>query len=316
MWIDEYIKLMYPKNVEDVQIEEAMQLKHKNIPVALYKYRAVDMYSIKNFENDEAWFNTAAKFNDPYDCALTMGNIAADRITANIKKAIPSMISRFNLNVKEEEISRLENMGFIEASKFMLSFDKNLKEEAIEAYVKAVDMQIQEEGKKKLEKMNEGLQRGAKICCFSEINHSILMWSHYANNHTGFCIEYNFKKEGIDPVLTRQLQPVLYRDRLFNVGEYFPEDKRNSINPLIVKYNAIIKSTEWSYEREWRIVFLKQDEVGFSRKLFRPQAIYLGAKMCDEEKERMIEIAKQKQILVFQMKMKNSEFKLVPERIL
>ena len=31
-----------------------------------------------------------------------------------------------------------------------------------------------------------------RVACFSETNRSILMWSHYAKNHQGFCIEYDF----------------------------------------------------------------------------------------------------------------------------
>jgi len=318
MWIDEYVKLMYPKNMEDVQMKEAMRLKYNNIPNSLYKYRAFSKFSIENLENDEAWFNTAAEFNDPYDCALTLENTAIDHMTTKLKTNIFGLIRDLNLNLTKEEVARIDSMGFVEASKYFLSFDKNLKEEEIEARVKATAQNIQNESKKNLQKMNEVLQMKIKICCFSEINDSILMWSHYANNHKGFCIEYDFKKEGVDPKLTRWLQPVIYRDKLFNAGQYFEGERKrvSELNPFIVNYNAIIKSTEWSYEKEWRITYTTNDKEGFNKKLFSPQAIYLGAKMCDIEKERIIEIAKQRQIIVFQMNMKNREFKLVPERVL
>jgi len=30
----------------------------------------------------------------------------------------------------------------------------------------------------------------SSVCCFSEENDNILLWSHYANNHEGICLEY------------------------------------------------------------------------------------------------------------------------------
>ena len=32
-----------------------------------------------------------------------------------------------------------------------------------------------------------------RISCFSSRLDSIVMWSHYASNHTGYCVEYNLK---------------------------------------------------------------------------------------------------------------------------
>ncbi|MEM5669933.1 DUF2971 domain-containing protein [Bacillus cereus] len=118
-------------------------------------------------------------------------------------------------------------------------------------------LQIQKLEKEQLQQLNKNMQKKIKICCFSEINDSILMWSHYANNHKGFCIEYDFTKEGIDRSLTKQLQPVLYRDNLFNIGHYFHENGEK-MNPLVINYNAIVKSTEWSYEKEWRITYINE----------------------------------------------------------
>lgn len=318
MWINKYVKLMYPKRLEDVQMEEAIQLKYDYIPKSLFKYRAIDEYSIKNFENDVAWFNIAAEFNDPYDCVLTTGDFVGNNATALLKDTILDMKRDLNIEVTKEELARLENMGFKEMSKLFVDFcRKNLGKE-VEDLAKETILRIQEEGKRNTQVMNETMQISAKICCFSEIKDSILMWSHYANNHKGFCIEYDFKKEGINPALTDRLQPVLYEENLFNIGQYFHEVKGgpNSINPLILKYGSIIKSTEWSYEKEWRITYITPSEQGFSKELFSPQAIYLGAKMCEEDKKRLIEIAKQKRILVYQMKREHNEFKLVPEKVL
>jgi hypothetical protein len=40
------------------------------------------------------------------------------------------------------------------------------------------------------------------VCCYTRNVNSILMWSHYASNHKGFCVEYNYNSRinGINPL--------------------------------------------------------------------------------------------------------------------
>ena len=39
------------------------------------------------------------------------------------------------------------------------------------------------------------LKDAVRVVCLSETYDSMLMWSHYARNHTGYCIEYEFNKD-------------------------------------------------------------------------------------------------------------------------
>jgi hypothetical protein len=41
------------------------------------------------------------------------------------------------------------------------------------------------------------IQKATKLCSFSECNDSILMWSHYAKDHKGFCVEYDLTTASI-----------------------------------------------------------------------------------------------------------------------
>ncbi|MGG3998757.1 DUF2971 domain-containing protein [Anoxybacillus kestanbolensis] len=323
MWIDEYVQLMFPENVNDIDTEKAMTLKYENIPSSLYKYRAFNDYSIDNLRRDEVWFNPASNFNDPYDCALTINQ--TEYLEENLKsamlKALPSIIEKFiKEEIPEDELKNLEQKQFVDVFKYILSLDKNLqgRSKEISEFAEAVIELIEEEHNKQVQSMTEKMQQGMLISCFSEIHDSILMWSHYANNHTGFCLEYNFKKQGVDSVLTRLLQPVIYSDQMFDMTNYLKQALKNryNFNNLISTYAAIVKSTEWSYEKEWRIVLPLGEGKGFNRPFFQPEAVYLGTRMSRENKETIINIAKQKQISVYQMKMKSNEFKLVAEKIL
>ena len=55
------------------------------------------------------------------------------------------------------------------------------------------------------------IKDAVRVVCLSEVYDSMLMWSHYAQNHTGYCIEYDFEE---NDMFYRHLYPVIYtKDR-------------------------------------------------------------------------------------------------------
>ncbi|MBU2060321.1 MAG: DUF2971 domain-containing protein [Bacteroidetes bacterium] len=123
------------------------------------------------------------------------------------------------------------------------------------------------------------------ICCFSRNINSILMWSHYAENHKGFCLEFysNRKREGINPL------DVNYVD-IFLKASYY-ENKNDAVFHMI-----FTKAQQWEYEEELRSInshftdttsrkvpFLKEDI----------KAIYLGVKIEDKIKKEILAITKE-----------------------
>lgn len=90
------------------------------------------------------------------------------------------------------------------------------------------------------------------VVCFSKDSESIknvLMWSHYADSHKGFCIEY--KDEAI-----LALQRIKSNETL-KVGEvqYNAPCVVEDINDRYDIEPAFHKASCWSYEREFRVVF-------------------------------------------------------------
>ena len=61
------------------------------------------------------------------------------------------------------------------------------------------------------DKESEKLQQKVFVACFSERNNSMLMWSHYAEQHTGLCVGYRLheliKKYNIFPVIYNNQMP-------------------------------------------------------------------------------------------------------------
>ncbi|GBR14457.1 DUF2971 domain-containing protein [Gluconobacter frateurii] len=89
---------------------------------------------------------------------------------------------------------------------------------------------------------------GIGIFCLSECNSNILMWSHYAENHKGVCLEYSIKETP-----SNMLEKVEYTDirpkfEPFGfIPQYKVDKKVDLMRDILSK-----KAETWSYEKEWR----------------------------------------------------------------
>ena len=89
------------------------------------------------------------------------------------------------------------------------------------------------------------------IACLSENYDSVLMWSHYANNHKGMCIEYNLvdfnRVLGFTPI------PVIYSKERNVLRKLRVNSLDQDIMDFFIK-SLVCKEDSWKYENEWRIV--------------------------------------------------------------
>lgn len=176
---------------------------------------------------------------------------------------------------------------------------------------------------------NEAMLKGRKIIseqsrvtCLSERMDSPLMWSHYANKHYGFCLEYDFTHNMIkrypDLWLAKMmLFPVIYSDNrpllsqaISNPQIMLQYMKTKKLSNDMIKniiYGLLFKSKDWEYEQEWRIIIVNQDKP--TLKLPPARKVFLGANMESSTKERIIEIAKSKRIPVYQMFLATDKYK-------
>ena len=83
---------------------------------------------------------------------------------------------------------------------------------------------------------------GLGVCCFSEAIDETLMWSHYAEGHRGIAIEF----DAAHPYFSRLLH-VDYQDQREDVGLRW-------LIPEIIQKVILVKSTNWQYQREWRLL--------------------------------------------------------------
>ena len=90
-----------------------------------------------------------------------------------------------------------------------------------------------------------------RICSLSNNQNSMLMWSHYAQEHQGIMVEYWFGGEFPSGVGIAKV-------------DYTEDAKRNSEKDLYVFNQYILtKNKEWEYESEVRIFSNQRETVGF-----------------------------------------------------
>lgn len=168
-------------------------------------------------------------------------------------------------------------------------------------------------------KFREIVNEKFAITCFSEKSDSILMWSHYANKHTGFCVEYDFNKclklealVNLWPVLYSLERPSLPMG-LFDFTD-LNDVKLNNIQDFIPDLTMLLlsKSNIWDYEKEWRIVGLQNQLIdGHLLDLHIVSHIYLGANISDKNAARMLKEVKDIPINRYQIDSSKYRLRLV-----
>lgn len=94
------------------------------------------------------------------------------------------------------------------------------------------------------------------IVCFSENSDSMLMWAHYSG-HNGFLI--NFK--------TKQIKNIFYSINPINYVIKLPKINRES-DGVALMISTNIKSSLWSYEKEWRCIYHTKKPMRFPSSKF------------------------------------------------
>ena len=117
------------------------------------------------------------------------------------------------------------------------------------------------------------------------------MWSHYADNHKGFCVEYDFS-EGSH--LRKIAQPVCYSETIpaLSLANLPDGAERNFLDVCI-----FTKAKQWQYEQEWRVIM---PEGGRSFQApAKTTSIIFGARMPTEEKVMLFRALRHKEGIEF-----------------
>ena len=313
-WKEEVFSLISGESIVDIDPAAARALIIKNLPNYIYKYRAVTEYSKENLDNFTVWMESPDNVNDPFDSAHTL----------NPKSSISLLVKRhFKEENKYREIEGLVNEqnikevnDAIDPISVILEKTLNLNsKESSEKKNKFIDVfmsAIQKEFERFIKWSNDALRDGCKLCSFSEVNDEMLLWSHYAKDHSGFCIEWDMSEFPERHELGNLIYPVLYSENLFDTTKHLAAViKGKNPNPLLGSAVGMKKSTKWAYEKEWRLFFpIGPGTKSYNFQVPKPSAVFLGINMKKEEKAEIVAICKKHSIPIKQMEISINDYSL------
>lgn len=243
-------------------------------------------------------------FNDPYDCEFC---IHPDALLEILDRQTYIKILEEQFRLKPKEKNKILNTKNIGSTIQQILCNHGVK------FKKSLVNVLQD----KLNSSMSEVKDSVRVVCLSEVYDSILMWSHYAQNHTGFCIEYDFEENNM---FYKRLYPVKYTKDRYAISK---AEMSNSNTHWIYK-TICSKSDVWSYEKEWRIVTANFEEMVLKnlegKYVFdlktNIKAFYLGAKIAENFKKEIIEFGQKNNIHVYQMVLSPNTYDLEAEKII
>jgi hypothetical protein len=280
--------------------EDAFALKLQHFPCSFFKYRCLTPQTLDIIQNNELWLAEISKLNDPFECSLQFDHDKCLRHFYGSPRFHQSFNALEEQKLTAEEIKRLT--AGIEPYAEYLSICK-----VRGIHIAVSKEQFESKIQKRFTEIIEESNNNIKITCFSESNSSLLMWSHYADKHKGICIEWDFLD---DDTLRPFLNPIIYHDQVYKL------ELLEDLNMLKKVGSSLIKSKEWEYEAEWRLISMKQSQNDFSSKIKVPvpNAVYLGTRYHENpvtEIDKLATLLASRNIPAFQMIKHINEFKLV-----
>lgn len=287
------------------------------MPNSLFRYRPLDgsegdEAQVDAFKNDTIYAVTADRFNDPYDTLVRYDE-------ESIIQYVKLMTSRDFLeglkkwfatgNDLSDEVKRVLPNGMVESIKENLIAvnDFSELENSIEKSRRNFIAQVETF----FPILSEMCKKYSTIACFSESIESILMWSHYANSHQGFALEYNFRPTLEKPIKNVGIYPVVYDDVRQDISQYMIWSfvrmmGIQAANPDCNMYLkiALHKSSVWAYEQEWRMINMTPRNITDttpSTIQYKPVAIYYGKHISGNRKKQLHQIAQEKGLREYEM---------------
>jgi Protein of unknown function (DUF2971) len=180
-----------------------------------------------------------------------------------------------------------------------IKFKLEINSEAFSKYLNRTDRSTGNR-QKDYENFLKGLQMTTEdisnfgVFSMSQIEDNILMWSHYANHHKGFCIGFVRKNDNLFGDIART-QPVEYD---YNYPEAYPLDENGNYDEAIFKKMLFTKAKDWEYEKEWRLIYNEGDKE--EPLLADISSIIFGLRMSEGHKDTIRKILADKPNIRYQ----------------
>ena len=265
-WQPEYEQMMFGPLHTRTTIDRAAEIKFAHMPSKLYKYRTFSESHTQALCHSVLYSSCPTSFNDFVDTNLVISENAKRKMT---QKVYNSFGIRYGF--PNAEVTSVQQ--FLEIAVDYLQRESGETTNLLQnAAMLELSVLLNNKVNQIIEDRQEQMRNVFSACCFSADNKSTLMWAHYADNNQGFCIEYDFKSEGIKADNVQLMFPVLYKS-----DARVMIDDIDAVDTSYMMYAATVKEVQWQYEKEWRRFYLG-NEAG-PKPMPEPTAIYLGPRV-------------------------------------
>jgi len=196
------------------------------VPEHLFKYFQPERIDFLN--TGLIRYTQPSAFNDPFDGRPGVATYASDEevliLIRSLRKTNKWYARRGRPRTPREAVRRILSR--------ILEQNPDMPEARCLEFFRGMKLVIQDIDRQSVDKK-------IGILSLSEVPDSLLMWSHYAAGHSGFVLGFNTEHQyfrGLKRVLYRSTRPYLH------------------VNDIDFESTFFTKSTEWAYEREWRIL--------------------------------------------------------------
>ncbi|MEG5733365.1 DUF2971 domain-containing protein [Enterobacter bugandensis] len=201
---------------------------------------------IKVLEEGTLWYSKPVNFNDPFDCYPYFPEKGREKVFKRLNK-------QFLLEQKAPRKRLRSNFSLMSQT-----------------------------GTDGL--MHRIVSENLTVTCFSTDHLSAPMWAHYANEHQGCVIEFQFNSNIVKAVLNSGRNDPLIVPFRVRYSDHRPPlfDKNGDLLGLEI---ALSKSTQWSYEQEVRALSNREGIHHFSR--LQISKVYTGVRISDANKNAL-----------------------------
>ena len=195
----------------------------KEYPRFFYKFRSAELRDERDllarlrsfFLESHLWLSHHERFNDPFDMKA---NVVFEGSQQEKQARLKALIADRSGASREQRRETLKNWMARPPAEVAAMLSEAFRE----------------------------LAGSAGICSFGGDPRSILMWTHYAQNHEGYCLQFEFAQ---DSRTFAWVQEVQYKDEYPSVNFVDRSTLPDQLFEVLTR-----KHSGWSYEKEWRLI--------------------------------------------------------------
>ena len=241
----------------------------------LYKYRSYNKNSLSVLIDKKIWVSSPSAFNDPFDCKISLDKNYSNSDYTKFSMEVGLDANQYTKDTFQGIHDSYENGKLTKTARH-----------AVDSAFKDIQKQV----------LNTG------VFSLSESKSNLLLWSHYADSHRGFCIEFERSPDS-ELGKDKQTSPVEYKKE-------FPIIKLSEIAPdgMQLLRAILTKAIDWKYEKEWRMFFKKADT--HHDLPARISSIIFGCRMAEKHKTKIKNIMNDDDIIFKEAKISPTSYKL------